>query len=155
MKKGFTLIELMVVVAIIGILGAALTPAVGGLIQRAREARAESDVGTIVTAMYALFNDTGRTPGNADTNGTGLNAPAYGIIRANPTYNNWGGPYLDKAVELDPWGRQYFYDGAPGEWTGAPGQASFMCPGFNGVLQSWNRQDLTLQGDDIGRYLHI
>ena len=159
MKRAFTLIELMVVMAIIAILAAMLLPQVGNMVEKARVANAQGEVRNVATAMYGLLSDTGRSPGErdggtmGDTNGSGLNNCNYGLV-CNSGYPNWDGPYLMKAVGLDPWGREYYYDGAPSEWTGNPGQAAFMCAGPNGRFQCWNRTDLNCTADDIVVYLH-
>ncbi len=61
-NKGFTLIELAVVLAIIAILAAVLTPMVTGYIDQARETRAQSDVRAIATAILGYQRDTSRFP---------------------------------------------------------------------------------------------
>jgi len=155
-NKAFTLVELMVVVAIIATLTAVSIPAISKLMNKARIATAQGDVASITTAIYTVYNDTGKMPGvgSGDSTGRGLNAPTYGLIRTDGSYSNWNGPYLDLAIGRDPWKREYYYDGGDThDWT-SPGSAGFGSPGENGVSQSWNRADLTPQGDDIMRYLH-
>jgi general secretion pathway protein G len=61
-SKGFTLIELAVVLAIIAVLAAVLTPMVTGYIDQARTARAQADVRTIADAIKLYNRDTGRWP---------------------------------------------------------------------------------------------
>ncbi len=61
-SKGFTLIELAVVLAVIAILAAVLTPLVTGYIDQARETRAQSDVRAIGTSILAYQRDTSRFP---------------------------------------------------------------------------------------------
>lgn len=157
-RRSFTLVELVVVVAIIGILAAMLTPNIGGMMEKARNARAQADVNAVTTAMYALLNDTSYVSGErpawqGDTSGRGLNGPNYGIIQTNGSYPNWNGPYMRRAIGLDPWNRDYYYDGGDaGEWD-CSGCASFASAGRNGTHQSFNRTDLTPQGDDIIIYL--
>jgi prepilin-type N-terminal cleavage/methylation domain-containing protein len=63
MKKSFTLIELMVVIAIIGILGVVITPVVGRAITKARKARVIADLDGIEKAIGALYIDTGKVVG--------------------------------------------------------------------------------------------
>ncbi|MFH1339353.1 MAG: prepilin-type N-terminal cleavage/methylation domain-containing protein [Candidatus Omnitrophota bacterium] len=160
MKKGFTLIELMVVIAVIGILAAILLPQVGNLVEKARVTRAEGEVKNIVTAMYALLSDTGRVPGERDggwmddTTGRGLNDCRYGLV-CNDGYPLWEGPYLMRAIGLDSWRRDYYYDGHPNEWTtSTPGQASFISAGPNGSFECFNLTNLNCTADDIAIYLH-
>src|SRR5438105_13609867 len=61
-SKGFTLIELAVVLAIIAVLAAVLTPMVTGYLDQARTARAQADVRTIADAIKLFNRDTGRWP---------------------------------------------------------------------------------------------
>src|SRR5690242_15861806 len=61
-SKGFTLIELAVVLAIIAVLAAVLTPMVAGYVDQARIARAQADVRTIADAVKLYQRDTGRWP---------------------------------------------------------------------------------------------
>src|SRR5581483_3230627 len=61
-SKGFTLIELAVVLAIIAVLAAVLTPMVTGYLDQARTARAQADVRTIADAIKLYNRDTGRWP---------------------------------------------------------------------------------------------
>jgi general secretion pathway protein G len=104
-KKGFTLIELIVVVAIIGLLAAMIVPRFVGRTEEAKRAAAKADIeGALGVALDAFEVDVGRYP----TTEEGLRA-----LQVNPTsppLPNWKGPYIKKKGALkDPWGTPYQY----------------------------------------------
>ena len=105
-NKGFTLIELMLVVIIISALAAMVLPRLAGRSEQARMAAAKADVtANIATGLKLYELDTGGFP----TSSEGLNA----LLSKTSGSNNWNGPYLEK-TPTDPWGRTYEYR-SPGE----------------------------------------
>jgi general secretion pathway protein G len=103
-EAGFTLIEMMVVIAIIGILVALIVPRIMGRPDEARITAAKLDIGTINQALKLYRLDIGRYP----TTEQGLNAL---VTRPSiePIPQNWKmGGYLD-ALPNDPWGNPYQY----------------------------------------------
>lgn len=99
--KGFTLLELLVVIAIIGLLAAYVGPKYFSHIERSERSLAKTQIEALGKALDTFRIDTGRYP----TAEEGLNA-----LMIKPTQaDNWHGPYMQKAVPLDPWGTPYAY----------------------------------------------
>jgi general secretion pathway protein G len=104
--SGFTLIEIMLVVIIIGALVAMVMPRFTGRGEQARVAAAKADIqANIATGLKLYELDSGGFPSTEE----GLNA----LLSKPSSAVNWNGPYLEKKP-VDPWGREYQYK-SPGE----------------------------------------
>jgi general secretion pathway protein G len=99
---GFTLLELLVVLAIIGLLAAIIAPQVLKYLGSARTQTAKVQIQNVVSALELYRLDVGQYP----TQEQGLNA----VIAAPPNTPGWAGPYLTRPSALiDPWGQPYLY----------------------------------------------
>jgi general secretion pathway protein G len=137
---GFTLIEIMVVVIIIGLLAAFIVPKVIGQVDQAKVSKAKADIQALEAALTMYRIDNSRFP----TSEQGLQAL---VQKPNdPATRNWKpGGYLDR-ISKDPWGNayQYAYPGTHGKdydiySMGADGQ-----PGGEGLdadIGNWNLGD--------------
>jgi general secretion pathway protein G len=100
-EKGFTLIEVLLVMAIITVLAAIVVPKFTGRSKDARITAARTDIANIELALDAYEVDNGRYP----TKSEGLKA----LVENRSNSVSWKGPYLKRDVPLDPWGNQYIY----------------------------------------------
>jgi general secretion pathway protein G len=98
---GVTLIEMLVVLAIIGLFAALVAPRMLNKSDAARVTAARAQIESFMTALGAYKLDTGTYPA------TEIGLQALRVKPAN--VNNWQGPYLPKEIPLDPWGRPYLY----------------------------------------------
>lgn len=107
-RSGFTLLEVMVVILVLGLLAGLVGPQIFGRVSEARTTTAGTQLELLGVALDNYRLDNGFYP----TTEQGLEALRERPARA-PTPANWRGPYLRKAVPPDPWGRPYVYRSPP------------------------------------------
>ncbi|MEX0931815.1 MAG: prepilin-type N-terminal cleavage/methylation domain-containing protein [Candidatus Paceibacterota bacterium] len=118
--RGFTLVEILITIAIIGILSSIILVNVTSARERAMIAKAELEIRSLRNSVLLLSDDTRLWPGGQDIDvvacsGTGnevmdLSTGSAGILSNDGTFGStWNGPYAQE-VPTDPWGRNYFFD---------------------------------------------
>lgn len=105
-SRGFTLLELLVVMVIIGLLAAYVGPKYFAQIGKSEVKTARAQIVAFEKALQQFRVDVGRYPSTEQ----GLQA----LLTRPANLNRWDGPYLEKTVPLDPWGNPYAYV-SPGE----------------------------------------
>jgi general secretion pathway protein G len=138
--RGFTLIEIMVVVIILGLLAAVVVPQIIGKVDEARVAKAKQDIQSLETALTMFRLDNSKYPSSEQGLGALVSQPN------DPSIKHWKpGGYLQR-VSKDPWGNDYQYvlPGTHGKEydlysmgaDGAPGGE-----GLNADIGNWNIGD--------------
>lgn len=103
-RSGFTLLEMLVVLVVLGLLAGLIGPQLFGRVGEAKTTTARTQMELIGVALDSYRLDNGTYPVTAQ----GLEALNTRPGR-QPVPMNWRGPYLRKAVPMDPWGRAYVY----------------------------------------------
>ena len=138
-QAGFTLIEIMVVMVIIGLLMALVGPNLIGRSEKAKVQAAAMQIERLGTVLDTFRLDVGRYP----TTQEGLQV----LVQRPMGVDRWDGPYLNKGVPKDPWDRPYIYR-SPGE-AGRPYDLySLGADGAPGGTD--NNRDITSWGGDNG-----
>jgi general secretion pathway protein G len=135
-ERGFTLVEMLVVISIIALIMSLVGPRVLNFLGDSKVKAATIQIESLTSALDLYALDTGRYPSSSD----GLNA----LIERPGSEMSWGGPYLKgNAVPNDPWGKPYIYH-APGQHGaydimsyGADGQEGGI--GAAADITSWTR----------------
>lgn len=131
-QRGFSLIELLIVMVILGLLASLVGPKMFGKLGMAKQKTAKTQIEMLMTAMDSYRLDVGKYPSSQE----GLDA-----LVENSGSDKWAGPYLQKGVPNDPWDNPYNYQN-PGEHGeidifsyGADGQSGG--DGENADVGSW------------------
>ena len=105
-KAGYSLLEILIVLAIIALIAALVGPRLFAQLDHAKVTTARVQVRSLETALQTMELDIGRYP----TEGEGLNLLVQGDRK---TVAGWNGPYLASGVPMDPWGHPYVYEPPP------------------------------------------
>jgi general secretion pathway protein G len=136
--NGFTLIELIVVLAIIGVIMALIAPRLMDQFDRSKAVTARVQIKSIESALTSMRLDIGRYPSTAEGLVL-LQKPAAGIA------GTWQGPYLASDVPNDPWGRPYIYR-EPDNGSNLPAIGTLGSDGIAGGIGS--ARDIMMGGAD-------
>ena len=130
-ERGFSLIELIVVLVILGLLAAVVAPNVYNKLAKGKDQIAKIQIKELEGALQLYSFDMGRYPATAE----GLEA----LVRNPGGSDSWKGPYLSKELPKDPWGRPYLYRS-----PGMHGDFDLYSAGADGIegneddICSWN-----------------
>ncbi len=118
-EDGFTLMELLVVLVIIGLLAGLVGPLLYNKINPAKQTIARGQIGNFTTALESYWVDTGNFPSTQQ---------GLAVLRTDPGVPGWAGPYLRKNIPDDPWGQPFVY-----KYPGRDGQFEIVSFGADGV----------------------
>ena len=102
-SRGFTLVELLLVLVILALIGGLVLPGIIGKAEGAKVKAAGSQIDRLAMAVESYYLDTGTTPDSLEE-----------LVSESGDVPGWNGPYVKPSSLKDPWGREYVYD-YPGE----------------------------------------
>ena len=100
-NNGFSLIELLVVLVILGLLGGLVGPRLFSQVDSSKVEVAKTQIRMLKTSLQAFRLDVGRYPSNEE----GLKS----LVEKPASNKRWRGPYLEELLPRDPWGNPFFY----------------------------------------------
>lgn len=128
--RGFTLVELLLVLVILALIGGLVLPGIIGKAEGAKVKAAASQISRLSMAVESYYLDTGTTPDSLEA-----------LVEDSGGVGGWNGPYVKTSSLKDPWGREYVYryPGEHGDFDiyslGADGQSGGE--GKNADINSW------------------
>ena len=103
MQRGFTLVELLLVLVILALIAGMVLPGIIGKAESAKAKAASSQISRISMSVESFYLDTGNTPSSLDE-----------LVNQPSGVTGWNGPYIKNSLLKDPWGQPYQYT-VPGE----------------------------------------
>ena len=129
-QRGFTLVELLLVLVILALIAGLVLPGIIGKAEGAKARAASSQISRISMAVETFYLDTGSTPGSLSE-----------LVDEPGDVRGWNGPYIKSSILKDPWGKDYQFrnPGQHGDFDiysyGADGQQGGE--GKNADITSW------------------
>jgi general secretion pathway protein G len=130
-QRGFTLVEMLLVLVILATLAAIVYPKVAGRSEQARVTAAQTQIGNFKTALNAFEVDNGYFPKGKN----GL----MDLIQKPQDAPSWHGPYLD-SIPKDPWGNDYMYENPGRHNPNSYDISSMGPPGKDTQIGNWTVQ---------------
>ena len=129
-QRGFTLVELLLVLVILALIAGLVLPGIIGKAESAKARAAASQISRISMTVESYYLDTGNIPNSLDQ-----------LVNESSGVSGWNGPYIKPSLLKDPWGRPYIFNSPSdhGEFDvqslGADGQRGGE--GKNADISSW------------------